>query len=302
MAGEWWQKGYPGGKMVGPPFIRPLYPPSAASRGKTPSTNGGDVVAIKRAVWRGGRWPGPASGFDQAFSNAFAQGRSGNVSETGLAGAQRQNGIDPTGWMGEATYNMLRSARIPEGLPNAGQPLLDQTAIDLLTKFRKQYLGGDVSTVRAAALGKAKTFDGYKESPPGTNGNMFGSWYGMNYEPWCAMFVTYCYELGTDGGSPSFKQGSSYAYVPYIVSDARAKRNGLTVTSEPQGGDLVCYDWQGDGLFDHVGLFEQWTGGRTFSAIEGNTSTSNDSNGGQVMRRQRDAASTSLVFVRVAEP
>jgi hypothetical protein len=133
---EWWQTANPGGPMVGPPFIRPLYPPDSTKKGKTPSEDGDDILAIKRAVWRGGRWPGPASGFDKAFSNGFSHGRSGNVSESGLAGLQRQNGIDDSGWMGEKTYNLIRSARIPASLPNAGQPLLDQTAIDLLNGYK----------------------------------------------------------------------------------------------------------------------------------------------------------------------
>jgi hypothetical protein len=74
------------------------------------------------------------------------------------------------------------------------------------------------------------------------------------------------------------------------------------VTGDPVAGDLVCYDWAGDGTFDHVGLFEGWTSGRAFTAIEGNTSTSDDSNGGAVMRRQRDAAAQATVFCRVKEP
>jgi len=288
--------------MVGPPFTRPLYPPDAKSRGKNPSGEGDDVVAIKRAVSRGGHWPWQP--FDGAFSNAFSHGKTGTggaVSSNGLAGVQRQNGVEASGWMGEKTYNLIRSARIPEGLPHAGETLLDAVAIDLLESFRRRYVGG-AATVRAAALAKAKTFLGYVESPPGTNGNMFGAWYGMDFEPWCAMFVSYCYEHAGDGGSPTFARGVAYSYCPYVVSEARAKKNGLALTSSPEPGDLVVYDWHGDGVFDHIGLFDEWAGGRTFYAVEGNTSLENDSNGGSVMVRLRDAGSTSLVFVTVAEP
>lgn len=132
--------------MVGPAFIRPLYPPDAAQKGKKPSEDGKDVQAIKRAVSRGGHWPWQT--FDNVFSNAFSHGKSGNVSENGLAGVQRQNGLDDSGWMGEKTYNLIRSARIPEGLPNAGQPLLDATAVDLLESFAKSYNGDDSSGTR----------------------------------------------------------------------------------------------------------------------------------------------------------
>lgn len=294
---EWWEKASPGGPPVGPPFIRPLYPPDAKSRGKTPSTDGGDIEAIKRAISRSGHWPWQE--FDQAFSNSFSHGRSPNVSDNGLAGFQRQNGIDATGWMGEATYQTIRYARVPDdpSFTHRGEPILDARAVDLLENYAKHTAGGD--TLRLQALAKAEAQVGYKESPAGTNGNMFGSWYGMNYEPWCAMFVTWCYE--TAGGSPSFQQGSRYAYCPYVVADARAGKYGLKVTTSPTPGDLCVYDWQRDGTFDHIGLFHSGTG-FSWQAIEGNTSTSNNSNGGEVMRRNRSADDANVVFVRVAEP
>jgi hypothetical protein len=39
-----------------------------------------------------------------------------------------------------------------------------------------------------------------------------------------------------------------------------------------------------------------------FEAVEGNTSTSSNSNGGQVMRRTRTRNGQGTIFVRVAEP
>src|SRR4029077_15122973 len=122
----------------------------------------------------------------------------------------------------------------------------------------------------------------------------------MDRQPWCAMFATYCFEVEADG-SPSFARGSRHAYVAYIVSDGARAENGLALTSSPQPGDLVCYDWDRDGTFDHVGIFEAGTPS-SFRAIEGNTSTSNNSNGGEVMRREPSSSHASIVFVRVAEP
>jgi hypothetical protein len=162
-----------------------------------------------------------------------------------------------------------------------------------------------VKLVRELALEKAISQIGTKESPPHSNQVKYSDWYGM-IGPWCAMFCTWSYELAADSinqDSPSFVKGQDYAYVPYIVTDARNNANGLRVVSDPSPGDLVCFDWEGDGVFDHVGIFEEWSGGRTFFAIEGNTATGNDSDGGEVMRRVRDAAQIpGLVFVRVAEP
>ena len=310
----WYDTPYKGGPMVSlPGFPRPVYPPNAAGKGKQPSVNGPDVEAYKRVVWRLGRWPGPASGFDRAYSNAFAHGKSGNAAETGLAGVQRQGGLDDTGWVGEKTFNLLRSAKVPSGIPHgpakAGEYAMDAYAQSLLVDAWEEFHGEEPqpppdSTVREAALRLAVGELGVKESPPGSNQTKYTTWYGMA-GPWCAMFTSWSYEhgatsLGTD--SPSHKKGSSYAYVPYIVSDARAKRNGLSVTSSPIPGDLVCFDWHWDGTFDHVGLFERWRDSKSFDAIEGNTSTSNNSDGGQVMRRSRNAGGQSTVFVRVAEP
>jgi CHAP domain len=276
--------------------------------------NGPDVEAYKRAVWRLGRWPGPASRFDRAFSNAFSHGRSGNAAETGLAGVQRQANLDDTGWLGEKTFNLLRSVLIPEGIPNGpgkpGEHAMDAYAQSLLVEAWEEFEGEEpkpppMGSVRDAALRLAVGELGTVESPAGSNRTKYGAWYGMDGNPWCAMFTTWAYELGAGElgtNSPPHKKGVSYAYVPYIVGDARAKRNGLSVTSAPVAGDLVCYDWAGDGTFDHVGLFERWGGGSQFNAVEGNTSASDYSNGGQVLRCTRSTGGQSTVFVRVAEP
>jgi len=153
-------------------------------------------------------------------------------------------------------------------------------------------------TLRQKALKAAQGQIGVKEYPAGSNQTKFTDWYGM-VGPWCAMFATWCWE--TQGDSPAFVRGSRYAYVPYIVSDARSVRYGLSTTTSPIPGDLVCYDWEGDGTYDHVGIFESGTAS-SWNAIEGNTSTSNQSNGGEVMRRTRSTAQAKVTFVRVAEP
>jgi hypothetical protein len=312
MSANWWEQPYKGGPMISVPgFPRPLYPPDAKARGKTPSVNGPDVEAYKRVVWRLGRWPGPASGFDRAFSNNFSHGKGGNVIDTGIAGMQRQAKIDDTGWIGKSTFNFMRSVLIPEGCPGPGVPgdyAMDAYAQSLLVDAWEMFGGSEPEpepspekSLRQRALAQAIKQIGYKESPPNSNRTNYGAWYGMDGSPWCAMFCTWAYE--SVGDSPAFAKGSRWAYVPYIVSDSRNKRNGLSVTNDPVPGDLVCYDWHGDGTYDHVGLFEAWVSGRAFNAIEGNTSVSDNSNGGEVMRRERDAASIpGVVFCRVKEP
>jgi hypothetical protein len=300
---EWWQNPYPGGPMVRVAgFPRPLYPSDAA--GYPASVPGPDVQAYKRVVSRAGRWQ--FGTFNQTYTSEFAHGKSGNVNDTGIAGIQRQQHLDATGYLGKTTFNTLRSIIIPPGLPHEGEYAMDDYAASLINQAWDAYGGTEpppppASTVRQMALATAITQIGTVESPPGSNMQPYGVWYGMNGVPWCALFASWCFEY-SGNGSPSFKAGSYYSYVPYVVADARNALNGLKTTDSPIPGDLVCYDWAGDTIYDHVGIFEKWVDSNIFSAIEGNTSDADNSNGGQVMRRQRSKTGQATVFVRVAEP
>jgi hypothetical protein len=292
---KWWKYPYalgpgpPGGPSI--PFPRSLYAPDAPSQ--PAPFDGPDAQAYKRAISRLGRWPWQT--FSEAYSNDFAHGTSGNVGDTGVEGFQRQEpGLDDTGNFSAKAYDRLMRALIPPCLPHANEYGFDGYALALLREANAH--GG--AAARDLALDAAIGELGYVESPNGSNRNKFGAWYGMDGVPWCAIFVTWCFEVGA-GGSDSFAKGSYYSYVPYVVSDARNGRRGLSATSTPIPGDLVCYDWQGDGTFDHIGIFKSGSY-YEFHAIEGNTSTSNQSNGGQVMDRARSQGDANIVFVRVA--
>ena len=153
--------------------------------------------------------------------------------------------------------------------------------------------------LRDAALETARQFLGVKEFPANSNEVMFSKWYGIT-GPWCAMFVTYCY---AQAGAKHFKKGVRWAYCPFLLSDARKQNYGLNLITKDkvQAGDIVLFDWKGDGVADHVGLVvDPPTRGGWFKTIEGNTSVSNDSNGGQVMYRDRNL-DTVIGFVRVWE-
>lgn len=138
-------------------FPRPLYPPDANRQGKKPSADGPDVVAYKRTVSRAGRWPWQP--FDDSYSNLFSHGSGPNVADSGIAGIQRQQGIEPdSGWVGEFTFNTLRSIRIPKGLPHAGEPAMDATSVNLINQAWGMFGGrepagsSDEDQVRAAIV------------------------------------------------------------------------------------------------------------------------------------------------------
>jgi len=125
---------------------------------------------------------------------------------------------------------------------------------------------------------------GYKENPPNSNRSKFGVWYGMDPAKWCAMFVSYCF---FSAGLPlPITTSKGFAYCPYGVK--WFKTNGLW-HSTPKVGDVVFYDWEGDGIANHVGIVEKVNADGSIVAIEGNTAVGNNSNGGQVMRRSRSA-------------
>ena len=138
--------------------------------------------------------------------------------------------------------------------------------------------------LREKAFERLMTKLGYTENPG--NDNIFGIWYGMNEQPYCAMAGTWAY-VGV--GSKAFVRGSRYAYCPYVVQDARAGRYGLSVTHDPRRGDPVLYDWDG-GVADHFGMFDKWMDKSKgyFRALEANTSpddSGSQSNGGGVFLR-----------------
>lgn len=118
---------------------------------------------------------------------------------------------------------------------------------------------------------------GYKEGR--NNDSKFGLWYGMNNQPWCMMFISWCAEKAGIGRDIIPKM----AYVPY-AADFFHKR-GLWHNKGnymPVPGDLVFY-----GENDHIGIVEKVEKGR-LETIEGNTSCKgNSSNGDGVYRRSR---------------
>lgn len=290
-------KGFPG----------PLYPPDHPNG---PSPDSDFVIAVKRTLARIGAWPWTPGDWDDSYSNRFAHGDGwGDPTHAGVEGVQHWGNLSPTGAIGEQTANFLRSVKIGQGMPHAGEMAMDSVCVNLWNAAWEDAQASSGISVRERALDRARNQIGVKESPPESNECVFTDWYGM-VGPWCAMFTTWCYDGPGAPGSPSFdKNQERFAYVPYLVSDARNGRYGLSVTSSPKPGDLVCYDWQGSGssgsseTFDHVGLFEEWLDpGYAFTAIEGNTSVNNNSNGGEVMRRSRNVSAQGTVFVRVAEP
>ena len=88
-----------------------------------------------------------------------------------------------------------------------------------------------------------------------------------------------------------------------MLADARQQKNGLSVVAARGAlkSDIVLYSWKQDGVANHVGIvLTPVDANGNFTAIEGNTSTSSDSNGGEVQVRTRNVSSV-IAFVRVTK-
>ena len=144
----------------------------------------------------------------------------------------------------------------------------------------------------------ARQWIGYSRWDDPEPGTVFGRWYaklvddpyfGESGIPYCAMFVSYC--LNWAGFEAAGLPG---AYVPWILS-ANSDAGRLVANEDAQPGDLVMFDWQGDGVADHIGIVEENHADEGWmQTIEGNTSPGSggsQSNGGGVYRRARNYSS-----------
>ena len=99
-------------------------------------------------------------------------------------------------------------------------------------------------------------------------GQPYWSWYGFNSRvEWCACFVSWCAnECGyiENGIIPKFAgciQGSEW-----FKERGQWQDGSFT----PEAGHIIFFDWEGDGLTDHVGIVERVENGTVYT-VEGNS-------------------------------
>ena len=123
---------------------------------------------------------------------------------------------------------------------------------------------------------------GTVESPPNSNNVHYARWYGMNQNPWCAMFLSWVFsEAGV---------ASQYRHAGVAHSLAVARNRGRH-TTEFRRGYVACRinsgGWTGPG---HTGVVEAVHADGSVTTIEGNTSPGaggSQRDGGGVWRRRR---------------
>lgn len=125
------------------------------------------------------------------------------------------------------------------------------------------------------------------------NYTKYGKEYGVNGTAWCCQFVWWLFK---EANAPElFYGGKKTAYCPTLMN--YYKKQGQFFTKDFKAGDIIFFDFNGNNQPDHVGIVERVSGSTVYT-IEGNTSTSNDANGGRVMRRTR----TKSTIIGVGRP
>ena len=98
-------------------------------------------------------------------------------------------------------------------------------------------------------------------------GAPYWSWWGLDYRvEWCAIFVSWCADqCGYLDAGVLPKMEGVRPYVDWFRE--RGQWHGRDY--EPSPGDIIFFDWESDGLADHVGIVERVENGIIYT-IEGN--------------------------------
>ena len=98
-------------------------------------------------------------------------------------------------------------------------------------------------------------------------GAPYWSWWGLDYRvEWCAIFVSWCADqCGYLDAGVLPKMEGVRPYVDWFIE--RGQWQGRDY--EPLPGDIIFFDWESDGLADHVGIVENVENGCVYT-VEGN--------------------------------
>ena len=141
----------------------------------------------------------------------------------------------------------------------------DETYNNIVLYYKPKSQSGSSSANTAQAsrvIQIAASEVGYKESSG--NRTKYGQAYGYNGVAWCAIFVWWVFNQA--GVSHLINKTASCSSMMSWF-----KNRGQFYRSNPQPGDVVFFDWNGNGSPDHVGVVESVSGGYP-NTVEGNTS------------------------------
>lgn len=120
--------------------------------------------------------------------------------------------------------------------------------------------------VNGTRPGNQAVVDIAKSQVGNVGGQPYWSWYGFNSRvAWCACFVSWCY--GRMGLSEPRFAGCQTQGVPWFQSHGQWGGRGYANIAP---GDAIFFDWDRDGVADHVGIVVGTDGSRVYT-VEGNS-------------------------------
>ena len=133
---------------------------------------------------------------------------------------------------------------------------------------QKKYKKKSAATVKQYGKGSKAIVKVAKGQIGNSGGRKYWSWFGFRYRvSWCACFVSWCAnQCGyiSAGVIPKFSYVDNGAY--FFKTNGRWRGRGY----RPKAGDIIFFDWDGNGVGNHVGIVSSCSGG-TVHTIEGNS-------------------------------
>jgi peptidoglycan hydrolase-like protein with peptidoglycan-binding domain len=197
--------------------------------------HGAAVAELQRALMARGFSPG-------AVDDAF-----GPLTRAAVVRFQASRGLVADGVVGPRTWGALGGGgMLPPVVP------VGPAAPEVSGSFRQRIL--QLAASQIGIVEASNHNDGAVTRYPG--------YFGRGPESWCADFASWV--LRHVGGS------LNDPYCPSIRNRLIASGNWKG-RSNPQPGDLVLFDWNHDGIADHIGFVKSVNANGTLTTIEGNT-------------------------------
>jgi len=122
------------------------------------------------------------------------------------------------------------------------------------------------------------------------NDNPYGTWYGMNNQPYCAMFVSWVFGQNNLSHLVAAQTTKGFAYCPAGLAWFQQK-SCVVNKYDGRPGDLVFFSFNGNGQADHVEIIVD-ASKDGITTVGGNTSpdhalTASQANGNGVYLRHR---------------
>jgi peptidoglycan hydrolase-like protein with peptidoglycan-binding domain len=229
---------------------------SAPTTSTTPTLRQGDFGAAVETLQRQ---------LDRhGFSPGGIDGQFGAKTRRALVDFQRAHGLNADGVAGPATWQALNGPVTPKPVPPVTNGEVRSRMLDIAR--------GEIGTLETGGNNKGAVLK-------------YPNAFGRGSEAYCADFASWVSkQAGLTMNNP---------YCPSVVNELK-RRGDWKGTSNPQPGDLVLFDWDGDKVADHVGIVEKVNANGSITTIEGNTE--NPQTGKQGVWRRERSMSTVLGF------